>query len=169
MSVYTIDNRPTLLKRRDVVKFKVGEEKFKYTVFSSYLENEGSGNNCALFEALGLKTVASRSDFCTKAYGYGAGSGDWPEYDDYAAATRCVNAVFDRIAGKATTKATSIKQITLFEAPDGARFNTRAEAERHSTEQSLSEWLIKDCGFSGNSAADLALLIVRHWDVKRKA
>lgn len=99
--VYTINNRPKKLRLGSKVMFVVDEIAYRYTVCSSDLEYTGPSfhYNDIVLKKL-LVTRVEIIEFASKCYGYGAGiPGDWPNYtsNDFAAATRMVNAIFDLI------------------------------------------------------------------------
>lgn len=66
--------------------------RLEYTVFNKYLNlDEGGVSNYKIFKLLDL----AEGNFCTEAYGYAPTGGSWPEYkwNDFAAATRCVDSI----------------------------------------------------------------------------
>ena len=96
MNIYTICNRPKLLKYVDKVVFKVNNIQYKYTVEDNFLSLCESEDNDKIFKVLNIKECG----FCDKHYGYASRYDTiWPEckHNDYEALTRVVNALFDEI------------------------------------------------------------------------
>ena len=95
MATYTINNRPTLLEKGDLVVFELEGETLEYVVRSNYLDR-AEGANDRVFKLL----AASPKDLAMDAYGYlDTVNGLWPFFykEDFAAATRLVNKLFERI------------------------------------------------------------------------
>jgi hypothetical protein len=92
-----ISHRSYLLKRGDIVKFKVRDQSFRYKVLHNHLENIEDGSNHALFEALGMDSE-DKMTFCDDIYGYDAEYGGFPECkdDDFEALTEVVKALHDK-------------------------------------------------------------------------
>jgi len=108
MTSYSNQTLPEMLRDRDEVTFLLKDQRgdiveLVYIVYESYMEyrsDRGSlvpGPNALIFEMLGVE----KFEFCSKHYGYPTCSGDWPECEwvDYAAMTRCVNALFSQVSG----------------------------------------------------------------------
>lgn len=97
MTTYTIDNRPTLLEKGDLVVFELKGETLEYEVHLAHLDR-AEGSNDRVFKLLAV----SPEDLAMDAYGYlDTLSGRWPYFrrEDFAAATRLVNKLFERIQG----------------------------------------------------------------------
>lgn len=62
------------LKLYDTVIFNVNGKSLTYTIQSNFLSHK-DGSNAAIFSELGVKDMMT---FCSKAYGYPAGSGGFP-------------------------------------------------------------------------------------------
>ncbi len=87
-----------VLRELDEVVFSVGTEEILYRVHDSYIGIDGVFNRF-IFEKLRL----DKAEFCSKAYGYVAGSGSCPEahHRDFPALTRLVEALYLEIARQA--------------------------------------------------------------------
>ena len=98
--IYTIKCKPTLLQLDDRVWFDINGKEFEYTVQNSYLSKTG-GDNSAVFDELGMD-FDERMEFAGDAFGYGTNGGNWPysSKEDFAAQTRLVNALYDKIEGR---------------------------------------------------------------------
>lgn len=85
-------------KHGDTVRFVINDETLTYKVQSNHLSHV-DGNNSKIFTLL---DIADRREFCTKAYGYNDHDGGFPEYksEDYDAANRVINALFDLCEAK---------------------------------------------------------------------
>ncbi len=94
-----IVGRPSyLLKRGDIVKFKVRDQSFRYKVLRNHLENtEETGANHEIFKALGMDSE-DKMRFCDDIYGYDAEYGGFPECkdEDFEALTEVVKALHDK-------------------------------------------------------------------------
>ena len=79
------------LKYGQEIVFTIKDKKYKYTVWSEFL-NKSCGYNDEIFSDLKLDKI----DFANSAYGYDSRGGDWPssKYADFAALTRLVEALF---------------------------------------------------------------------------
>lgn len=79
----------------DRVIFTVDGKDYKYTVQDAWLSNP-DGRNDEIFSVLGL----DKTEFCTKAYGYPANDGGWPECHDrdLDALNRVIKALQEEIA-----------------------------------------------------------------------
>lgn len=79
----------------DRVIFTVDGKDYKYTVQDAWLSNS-DGCNDEIFSVLGL----NKTEFCTKAYGYPAEGGEWPEChdQDLDALNRVIKALQKEIA-----------------------------------------------------------------------
>jgi hypothetical protein len=100
MHSYDISHRPKLLARGDKVLFTVlTKDEIQYTVTRRYLESDCDHSNVDIFRYLGIADTNAEDNLCKKMYGYPHLGGGWPEYetDDYPAATRLVNGLFDMI------------------------------------------------------------------------
>jgi ribosomal 50S subunit-recycling heat shock protein len=93
-----IVGRPSyLLKRGDIVKFKVRDQSFRYKVLHNHLENtDETGANHEIFQALGMDSE-DKMRFCDDIYGYEAEYGGFPECkdEDFEALTEVVKALYD--------------------------------------------------------------------------
>ena len=80
------------LKNGQEVIFTIKDKNYIYIVYSQHLCIKGSGYNDQIFKDLKL----DKFKFCYDCYGYEPGVGDWPEsnYEDFAALTRLVEALF---------------------------------------------------------------------------
>ena len=107
MATYDINHRPSCLNQDDIVKFAVPRHNaLTYKVYGDHLNNRTVGMehrlNQQVFLDLGFEDGYDGSNlykFCEQHYGYLTNSGDWPVFHrgDYQAATRLVNALFQRI------------------------------------------------------------------------
>ena len=81
---------------RDIVSFYLRGTTYTYKVNDCFLHSMDSDNNRQLFTDLGM-TSQELQEFCTKCYGYEAGSGDWPTCrdNDYDALNRCIDKLFE--------------------------------------------------------------------------
>lgn len=79
------------LKNGQEVIFIIKDKNYKYKVHKSFLNGEYS-NNDQIFIDLKIDQIK----FAYSAYGYNLGNGFWPEsnYEDFAALTRLVEALF---------------------------------------------------------------------------
>lgn len=84
------------LQNGDVVRFAniPGFRALDYLILESHASANGAFNHI-IFQALNINP----QPFCSMAYGYSAGSGDWPKYKtgDYEALTRCIAALYEEI------------------------------------------------------------------------
>ena len=80
------------LKEGQEVIFTIKDKNYIYIVYSQYLCIKNSDYNYQIFRDLKL----DKFKFCSDYYGYEPGRGDWPEsnYEDFAALTRLVEALF---------------------------------------------------------------------------
>jgi len=86
-----------ILKKDDVVKFRVGSLTLNYQVWNNHVSCTDGFSNYVVFDKLGLND-SQRKALATKHYGYKPiGHGDWPNFKggDYRAATELVKAVHD--------------------------------------------------------------------------
>ncbi len=93
-----VGHAPYLLKRGDIVKFKVRDQSFRYKVLHNHLENaDEAGANHEIFQALGMDSE-DKMRFCDDIYGYDAEYGGFPECknDDFEALTEVVKALHDK-------------------------------------------------------------------------
>ena len=102
MTSYENGKEPKILKRGDIVTFKVKDMVLEYEVSRSFLNMSAGAINRKIFEVLGLNAT----EFCKKYYGYKPYDGDWPESkpDDFEALTRVVKALFKIINPKKSIK-----------------------------------------------------------------
>lgn len=79
------------LKNRQEVIFIIKDKNYKYEVHESFLKEEYS-NNDQIFIDLKIDKIK----FAYSAYGYNPSDGSWPtsNYEDFAALTRLVEALF---------------------------------------------------------------------------
>ena len=79
------------LKEGQKVIFTIKDKNYKYHVWKSFLRAEKDFNNL-IFSDLKLDKIK----LANSAYGYASDGGDWPEsrYEDFAALTRLVEALF---------------------------------------------------------------------------
>jgi hypothetical protein len=103
MARYTNLNRPTSLALGDTVEFTIGDEVFSHTVAQLRRSNRlylnyDNGGNRAVFDALDI-TDDDVTSFARAAYGYAPTGNKFPRANagDFAALTRLVNAIYDRI------------------------------------------------------------------------
>ena len=94
---YNRDNIHTLelLAFDDVVVFSYKGKDYSHIVKSFYLEKKGNSN-----DILFIVTNINKVTFAEEFYGYPLeGDGKWPQYKnkDYAAATRLVKGLFEKI------------------------------------------------------------------------
>jgi hypothetical protein len=120
MTSYDINHPPVNLQHNDKIVFHVpGHNRLEYKVFSDHINNRTDSCNRMVFIELGIGDEYDYSlnspivTICSAAYGYDAGSGDWPIFHagDYDAATRIVNHVFSLIAQ--LTLPEEMKQSTI--------------------------------------------------------
>ena len=174
MAKYDITKRPTMMKKGDEVTFIAKGKTYCYFNEGTYMEYL-SGPNDAIFKALKLDSTKFANEHKGVKTEVIDGGCEWPEFEKSSqeGLTNIVNALFDVICGDlqpVSTRATqNIKPITLFETADGQRFETRAQAELHNAETELRQWFMEVPGLPANDAADLALLTLQHWTMKRKA
>lgn len=92
---YNINKRPTLLDLGDRVTFELKGETLEYQVQNGHLDHM-RGTNSYVFDLLDL----DKESLAAAAYGYNPGAGLWPCSNDrdFAALTRLVNSLFERIA-----------------------------------------------------------------------
>jgi len=100
MTLYTIDNRPRLLRKDDYVIFVIEGRNLKYCVNHTFLNGHGCGND-EVFKGLGMSRP-QLDDFASLHYGYRSNGGCWPVCSscDWPALTRLTNALFDLIEDK---------------------------------------------------------------------
>ena len=106
MTTFDINHPPVILQHGDIVIFHVpGYDPLTYMVYECHINNRTDPCNRKVFIELGIGDENDYSlnspivNVCSSAYGYNAGSGDWPTFHagDYDAATRIVNHVFSLI------------------------------------------------------------------------
>ena len=79
------------LKNEQEIIFTIKDKNYKYQVYKSFLKEESAYND-KIFIALKIDKIK----LANSAYGYASGGGNWPEsrYEDFAALTRLVEALF---------------------------------------------------------------------------
>ena len=111
--IYDNDNLPQSLEVGDEVHFHLlslyhDASVLMYKVRRRFLNiaNEGLGydlSNSSIFNALAysLGSGFGKETFCKQFYGYTPNGGSWPECrdNDYAALTRLVNGIFEKLKG----------------------------------------------------------------------
>jgi len=85
------------VKYNDTIVFTINDSQYEFRVSDDHL-TRGDGSNREIFRVLELDAV----DFCSKHYGYKAGSGGWPtsKQGDYKAITRVIVAINELITQK---------------------------------------------------------------------
>ena len=96
--------RPNLLSLGDTVKFEIMEgdktASFEYRVGPNYLNDLHDESNLRIFDFL---RIPDRASLAAECYGYASSGGSWPSFrpNDFQAAVRLVNRIYDIIAGTA--------------------------------------------------------------------
>lgn len=99
-----------LVKYEQIVVFEYNNVVYKYEVRRTFLWCDNYELNSKIFKDLFL----DKCSFCTKHYGYKAEPGDFPvcRYDDYAALTRVVIALFQEIESRTKCTSKEVKKET---------------------------------------------------------
>lgn len=110
----------------DRVIFTVDGKDYKYTVEDAWLSNS-DGRNDEIFDVLGLDA----NEFCSKAYGYPAEGGSWPECHDrdLDALNRAIKALREEIA-KRSAKITGGAEATTEDIKTLAELKSKLDKER---------------------------------------
>lgn len=87
-------------KHGDTVRFVINDETLTYKVYHNHLSHV-NGTNSSIFTLL---DIADKREFCTNIYGYNDDDGGFPEYksEDYDAANKVINALFDLCEAKSS-------------------------------------------------------------------
>lgn len=114
------------LKNEQEIIFTIKDKNYKYQVYKFFLKEENAYND-KIFIALKIDKVK----FADSAYGYTSGKGNWPEsrYEDYAALTRVVEALFP-YCNKVTVDGNIVyskSEKTIFKEPEASISSSKSE------------------------------------------
>lgn len=132
------------------VSFTIGDRTVNYKLSGTFYTAKGA--NSEIFTLLGMNQ-SQKQKFCSEAYGYEAGSGDWPtwKYDDNEAPIKIIKAIREAIAKLGITKTDITAAEPDFDAilaearrsyPVGTRYRPLSST---GTERGGTETSLRDC------------------------